>query len=214
MHRDLVILPSSGLTRSDDPVIITLASLSYVNNALPVLPTCIKKVETMLPRTRIHHFVKLVLTVVAISVLIVLIWSFATSYAQNEDRNVKLYWAEKVTDDGKLVFREYDLSSVKAIDVSDLEIWSEKVNTRGPLPLVHWDEVPDFKLELLRYGRARLRDESSAPDEYIQAQNQAKSGGLGMWPEPRAKKTVTIPSWSQITKVLFGLISLYGGLKS
>jgi hypothetical protein len=102
----------------------------------------------------------------------------------NPNQSPKIYWVERITPDGQLILQEYSVSSTQTLDFPDLEIWSERLGRRDPFSM-YMGTIPDFKLRLLEQGYARLKDETSASREYVEAQKTAKAAGYGMWPEPK-----------------------------
>lgn len=103
----------------------------------------------------------------------------------------KGYISELVTED-ELIYRIYTYSETLTLDLSDLELWSDIVG-KDPIGMIYWQE-PDFRLILLQEGLARLRNESSASEQYVSAQNQAQADGLGMWFVPPTSTPTVAPS--------------------
>lgn len=114
--------------------------------------------------------------------------------SRSSDESPKIYWVESITSDGKLVLREYSVTTTHILEFPELEIWSNSLGKKDPFSM-YMGTIPDFKLKLLQSGIARLRDESSAPSQYADAQKFAKTHGYGMWPKtgpsPRLTATAT-----------------------
>jgi hypothetical protein len=179
--------------------------------------------------------------VLLVSIILIFSTSITNSQtpeAQNRNKNVKIFWVERITADGQLVLREYNFRSTRSINIPELEIWSEKLNTEDPSGFMYWDAEPDLKYTLLRQGLARLKDATSASKEYIEAENEAKSKGVGMWsvpPQSTPSPPSSVPSsspnpdetqpsfidkiinwnWKKLGSILItfivGAITIYGG---
>src|ERR1044072_410158 len=99
-------------------------------------------------RTKALNFVSFLLAFTAL---------LATSYGVPQQHIVKV---EKV-ENGTLVYVQYDLNETQTIDLSDLELSDNLTNKNAylPSPLTStWSSVPNFKLILLQYGLAKLRN--------------------------------------------------------
>jgi hypothetical protein len=153
------------------------------------------------------------------------------SYSQTpeptkDDQYQRIWWADGVTPDGKIIIKGYERSSNFTRDLDGLEIWQDKLGKDNPLKHFYWNTEPDWKLELLSEGAARLKDESKAAQQYIDAQNKAKNSRLGLWaaiPKPSPseqiqQKDVEQSSGISLGAIIFGVISIilavtgwYGG---
>lgn len=128
-----------------------------------------------------------------ILVLIVPIAFLSSTFAQGVMEYSKIFWAERVTTDGKLIVNEYKLIATQEVNISDLELWSKTPNT-GPLGVIYWQK-PNFKQELLKTGLARLKDENSADPQLRDIQYTAKTLRKGMW-----SLSPTVTSHPSLTK--------------
>jgi hypothetical protein len=126
--------------------------------------------------------------------LLLFLSGFVSGYGQTpeptkDDQYKRVFWAKKITPDGKIVIRGYELNITPSRDLVDLEIWQDKLGKDNPLKHVYWNSEPDWKLELLSEGAACLKDESNAEKKYVDAQNEAKNARPGLWaamPRPAA----------------------------
>jgi hypothetical protein len=131
-----------------------------------------------------------------------------TSSSTPEDKRASLFSLKKITPDGKLIVRRYDVNSTSEIDASDLEIWHDQVDKEDPLRIFYWQPQPDWKLELLNRGYARLKDEGKAPANYLEAQALAKKSGLGLWAsqQPASKPSPTAESPTGLGDIAYVLL--------
>jgi hypothetical protein len=145
-----------------------------------------------------------------IFVVVVLSW-FSFTYAQEGDSShPRMYWLERITQDGKLLVQEYN-ASAQTVDTPNLEIWSEKLNTHDPLSSLYWDEKPDFERLLLEQGFAHLKDESTASPDHVLAQNRAKLEGRGLWASSSPLATSPLQVIKGILTAFIGFAGLFGG---
>jgi hypothetical protein len=100
----------------------------------------------------------------------------SVSYADTAQKRVRV---EKV-DENHLEYSVYELKGVERVDLSDLII-SDSAKGRPDGLNFLWDEVPDFKQELLNLGLARLREPAKASAQYLESERRAKELQLGIW---------------------------------
>ena len=147
-------------------------------------------------------------------------------YAQSRDSEVKwptMYWSEKLMPDGKLMVRKYEVKIKTEVDLSGLEIWNGALGKDDPFDSIYWTE-PDWKLEMLRRGFARLKDERNAQAKYVEAQTNAKNARHGLWsslpapplpspslPEPESRWGTLKKAFYVVVVVVFGVTSWFGG---
>ena len=84
---------------------------------------------------------------------------------------------------------------------------------------IYWAQ-PDVALELLRNGYARLKEQSSAPLAYQEAELDARAAGKGLW-ESKASPPELInsgdsnwPDWPELKISILRWIDLYGGISA
>lgn len=111
------------------------------------------------------------------------------------------YSLEQVNE-GSVTYSIYKFVESKSVDISDLELAPGVIGT-DPLNFIYW-RMPDYKLELLKKGLARLKDSANASQEYLDAEQKAKGEGLGMWyasptPTPTASPSSTPTTTSRPT---------------
>lgn len=131
-----------------------------------------------------HYPYKFLLATLLVILSFWLLPAFAQNSAESPGVAAKLFWVERITEDGTLILREYGLSSTQSLNFTDIEVWPKSLGKYDPFFSTYSGTPPDFKLKLLANGYARLRDENSAASEYVKAQNEAKAKGYGMWPKP------------------------------
>ena len=74
----------------------------------------------------------------------------AFGQASNE-RTEKVYWVEKITEDGKIILREYEVTSTQILDFPDLEIWGKAFGRSDPF-FMQRGKILDVKSLLLQTG--------------------------------------------------------------
>ncbi len=101
-------------------------------------------------------------------------------HCQQDRRVDKLFWAVNLNKN-ELTFKKYLINDTKKVDITDLELWPEMINTSNPFKKIYHENSPDWKLLLLTRGFAKIKDERTASTVYINAQRNAKKLRLGMW---------------------------------
>ena len=122
------------------------------------------------------------------SVLILVVWASCGNAQQARIR------VESI-DEKHLVYSVFQLEGTKAVDLSDLILDDALTANSSSLPpnlRTEWQDVPDFKILLLKSGWAKLRDPSKVAQQYRDAEAIAKSEQIGIWAPPPP-----IPSPSQ-----------------
>jgi len=113
----------------------------------------------------------------------------------------------------------------KKQSLEGLQLWSSIPKDQI---LGFWSEEPDFKENLLQKGFAQLKDPAAAPPHLREAQESAKSAGLGIWAKPSSPPRPTQPTpapvgtasapfapdlkWlGVVARAIFAIIAFIGG---
>ena len=96
-------------------------------------------------------------------------------------------------DSNAIKFVCFERKEEKTTDLRDLTLCDDISSHAGDLT-GYYDEVPDFKLLLLRKGLAKLKTSDTEPAEYVKAQEAAQNEQLGFWePPPDTSPAVDTP---------------------
>lgn len=122
-------------------------------------------------------------------------------------------YSVKVVEEDKLVYRTYEFAGTGEVDISDFIISADVIG-KNPFNVVY-SYLPDFKLLLLKNGYAKLKNPTSAPKYYRNAENTAKEKKIGpIWrtkPEPKdAKPEIPASFWKKTVTSFWGKISFIG----
>jgi len=129
-----------------------------------------------------------------ITTIFVCVFFTITICFSQSDRNEK--YVDLEIKDGKLVYTVYKSVEVKAVDLSDLEIW-EQTPTNNPVNVfVSNDPEIEFKVVMLKKGLAKLKDGIVHQDKLLNAQEEAKQRGTGLWKETKVQEKDTEKSTS------------------
>jgi hypothetical protein len=142
---------------------------------------------------------------------------FFESFSAEAATPPQLIWARRLDSNGQLLVQTYGLSSTTSLSFSDLEFPPSIFNKNDPLEIIY-DDTPDWRIELLKRGLARLKNEALAAPNLRDAQESARVRGLGLWEKVSPTQTLDGQGESARAQPFFTRariiewIKFYGGL--